>query len=131
MLGYVQKRKGEKLTPPIENLVVPPSLIVRLRPWIDVEEVGDEGFWLWLGSVLPLLPQPADGQLSKRSLLSRRRTPYGDLARLLSQAARERARVSVMLDRVEVQNRRMLVRIRSLEAALRTYNLAAHNKPTR
>ncbi|MDG6912822.1 MAG: hypothetical protein JRN35_07055, partial [Nitrososphaerota archaeon] len=35
---------------------IPPDLRHQLAAWIDMDALGADGFWLWLGTVLPLLP---------------------------------------------------------------------------
>ncbi len=99
---------------------VPPSLRVRLLEWIDVEEVGQAGFWSWLETVLSTLPsarQEGAGPLSSRASDA---TRVRQLARDLVDCARDRAQLTVMSDQYFRDNQVLAVRLKSVEAALAT-----------
>ena len=117
MLGYVQK--GPKRAGAVGSLLVPDDLQRRLAPWIDLREVGTDGLWLWLGTVLPLLPRPADPGPASGA-----RDRLREVARDLVDCARERARLTVMCDRYYRDNAVLAQRVRALEATLRTVRLA-------
>ena len=99
---------------------------MRLLPWIDADEVGEDGFWLWLGSILPLLPDPAAPIPTPVRLDGSAGAPDRSLARAMSACARERARLSVMCDSLEAENDRLARRLKALEAALRTFTMAGY-----
>lgn len=124
MLGYViRHRKGN---PSANDLAVPDDLRHRLSPWIDVAEVGAEGFWLWLGTVLPLLPAPSAPGESPESAAADPAKRIRQLARDLVDCARERARLTVMADRYYTDNVQLTRRLKALEAVLRTFEAAGH-----
>jgi hypothetical protein len=99
---------------------VPEALRPLLAAWIDVDEVGQSGFWLWLETVLPILPpagEPTPGLGSRRGSDSAR---VRQLARDLVDCARDRARLTMLCDRYFRDNQVLAVRLKSVEAALST-----------
>jgi hypothetical protein len=104
------------------ELSIPDELARRLRPWIDVEAVGPEGFWTWLGTVMPLLvPPSAVSQVTRDHAapeLSERRMQ--ELARDLVDCARDRSRLTTMAARYYNDNVALARRVKALEAALST-----------
>lgn len=117
MLVYV--KKGAKRLSNADSLQVPEDLARRLSPWIDVREVSIEGLWLWLGSMLHLLPSPVDPTPGAEP-----RDRVRELARDLVYCGRERARLTVMCDRYYHDNAVLARRVKALEASLRTLKLA-------
>ncbi|HXW67478.1 MAG TPA: hypothetical protein VEL82_06360 [Thermoplasmata archaeon] len=99
------------------DLSLPEDLGRRLAPWIDVREVGAEGLWMWLGTVLALLPAPGD---PTHPGSDRDADRWRSLARDLVDCARERARLTVMAERYFNDNRLLTLRVKALEASLRT-----------
>lgn len=126
MLTYVTARTRKKPEPGRAELSIPFDLRRRLLEWIDVDEVGPEGFWLWLRAVVPLLPRPA---ASGRGLGFPDRPgaeDLQDLRRRLVFYAREHARLSVISDQYARDNQTLSRRLRALESALRTLESAGH-----
>ena len=56
MQGHRAGNRTNRNDRPSRVFTIPPDLRHRLAAWIDVDAVGADGFWLWLGTVLPLLP---------------------------------------------------------------------------
>jgi hypothetical protein len=111
--------EGRAETPSNDGpFAVPASLRPRLAAWIDVEEVGQPGFWDWLETVLPALPSPStpDPETARPSESARVRR----LARDLVDCARDRARLTVLGDRYFRDNQVLAIRLKALEAALET-----------
>jgi inner membrane protein len=120
MLGYViPPRKRSAAVP--EPFEVPPDLRRRLAQWIDVDEVGADGFWLWFRALLPLLLTPSEPAGS-----GFRATDEREEHRRLVQYARDRARLSVICDQYARENQILARRIRALEGALRAFELAGN-----
>lgn len=126
MLGYVvnRARKGELPPPQVQGM--PADLRARLRKWVDVDEVGAEGFWLWLKAVVPLLPHPENPR--RRALLAyaSRRDELEDLQRRIAVYAREQSRLAVVCGHYVRDNRLLTRRLKALEAALRTLEMAGN-----
>ncbi len=118
MLGYVIR--PQRRTPrEDEKFDIPPDIERRLTTWIDLEEVGADGFWLWFRAVLPLLPNPTD-----RSESGFRTTDPQAEHRRLVEYARDRARLSVICEQYARENHILARRVRVLDGALRTLELA-------
>ncbi|MGA9840055.1 MAG: hypothetical protein WBF81_00655 [Thermoplasmata archaeon] len=124
MIGSVNARPKNKRNDATGALSVPDDLARRLIDWVDVREVGAEGFWLWLGTVLPLLPVPSAGNdpPSLEGTPSAQR--LRELGRDLVDCARDRARLTVMCDRYFRDNQVLARRLKALEAAVRTFERA-------
>ena len=120
MLGYVIPPRKRAATE-AEPFDVPPDLRRRLSHWIEVDEVGADGFWLWFRAVLPLLPTPGEPAAS-----GFRQTDEREEHRRLVEYARDRARLSVICEQYARENQILTRRIRALEGALRTLELAGH-----
>jgi len=126
VLGYVIRgpKKGEEH---VESKSIPPDLRRSLSPWIDVDEVGTEGFWLWLRAVLPLLPAPTEARAGSIALRPvPRPVPDRELHRRFLENARERARLAVICDQYLRDNQLLARRLRALEGALRAFESAGH-----
>jgi hypothetical protein len=108
---------------------VPRAVRARLRPWIDLDEVGLAGFWVWLETVLPLLPtgpRPPSGASDGRSAPPDR---LRDLAAGLVACAGDRARLAFAGERYFRDNQVLARRVKALEAALRTARGAGGGPP--
>ena len=87
----------------------------RLRRFVDLEEVGPDGFWLWLDSVLPLLPDPKG-----RPPAAERKDRLRALARDLTDCASDRARLHALAARYYADNVTLARRVKALEAMRET-----------
>ncbi|HTZ61788.1 MAG TPA: hypothetical protein VMC82_04010 [Thermoplasmata archaeon] len=129
MLGYVVKAPKKKVEGNPNALTIPADIRHRVKDWVNVDEVGSEGFWLWLGAVLPLLPPPgtvgSDARSSERSASERVR----ELARDLVDLARDRARLTVECERYYHDNQALARRVKALEGALKTFEKAGRAAP--
>ena len=101
-----------------DRLVVPEPLRTRLRAWVDVDEVGPEGFWSWVDAVLPLLPR-ADAPRSDPSPTASLPDRLRELAKDLVDCAGDRARLIADCDRYYTDNVGLARRVKALEASLR------------
>jgi hypothetical protein len=126
VVAYViakSRRPGDAERP---ELSIPFDLRRRLHEWIDVDEVGADGFWLWLRAVVPLLPSstPASPRVA-----SVRGGPeeLRELRQRLVFYAREHARLSVISEQYARDNQTLSRRLRALESALRTLESAGHH----
>ncbi len=126
MLGYVIAKSRKRGAEEEDEPVVPPDLRRRLRAWVDVDEVGLKGFWIWLRAVVPLLPSP-DAPAKRPSIaLGSPRETIRQLEQRLALYAREQSRLSVICDQAVRDNELLVRRLRALEAALRTLDLGGH-----
>jgi len=126
VLTYVIAKSRKQEDAGRTEFSIPFDLRRRLQAWIDVDEVGPEGFWLWLRAVVPLLPSPGPVGSTRDA-----RDPIAvegvqDLRRRLVFYAREHARLSVISDQYARDNQTLSRRLRALESALRTLELAGH-----
>jgi len=126
MLGYVIGKPRKKDDGHAPALEIPPDLRRRLHAWVDVEEVGAEGFWLWLRAVLPLLPNPTAPRQGPIPPYGARVEDVRELQRRIVVYAREQARLTVMAGQYVRDNEILTQRLRALEAALRTLAIAGH-----
>ncbi len=126
MLGYVIAKPRRRGGPGEGNLPVPADLRRRLKPWVDVDEVGLEGFWVWLRAVVPLLPHPEPRARATSVALATPREMMRQLEQRLALYAREQSRLTVVCDRAIRDNEVLVRRLKALEAALRTVDLAGH-----
>ncbi|HTT72635.1 MAG TPA: hypothetical protein VMG99_00580 [Thermoplasmata archaeon] len=124
MLGYVipPKRKDDGAS---DQLAIPADIRRRLATWIDVDELGLEGFWLWLRAVLPLLPS-ASPMPPPASPSGFRREENGEMHRRVVEYARDRARLAVICEEYGREIHVLARRVRALEGALRTFQMAGH-----
>lgn len=126
MLGYViekARRKGEAESPDAQ---VPPDLRHRLRPWVDVDEVGMDGFWIWVRAVVPLLPHPEPAPTGVARLGRLGGDDLKDLRQRIVVYARENSRLTVLCEYYSKDNHALARRLKALEAALRTLEIAGH-----
>jgi len=125
VLGYVIRtpKKNERAVP---GFPIPSDLKRRLVDWVDVDEVGAEGFWLWLAAVLPLLPPPGSGARGAAPVGRVPEDRIRELAGDLVDCARERARLTILCERYYADNQALSRRVKALEAALRTFEKAGH-----
>jgi hypothetical protein len=124
VLGYVTKkpRKKDEVRP--GELAIPADLRRRLAAWVDVEEVGLEGFWLWLRAILPLLPTPAPNERAPFLMNVSRTDNVRELQQRLVVYARENSRINVICGQYARDNQILARRLKALEAALRTFDMA-------
>jgi hypothetical protein len=120
MSADTEARAGRAKVPTEGQFSVPERLRSRLGTWIDVDEVGEPGFWRWLETVLPLLPAPEDPGPGFETLGVSEAIRLRQLARDLVDCARDRARLTVLCDRYFRDNQLLAVRLKSVEAALET-----------
>ena len=126
MLGYVIAKPRRKDGPTDDDLRMPGDLRQRLRPWIDVDEVGADGFWLWLRAVVPILPVPTRAGSPRPVAGLPTVEELRELRSRLVVYAREHARLRVISDQRSRDNRVLARRLKALEAALRTLEIAGH-----
>jgi len=119
--GAGSRKKGDGR--PSGEFAVPPDLRHRLATWIDVDAVGADGFWLWLGTVLPLLPGTTTTGAGPGSAIAPHEQRLRELARDLVDCARERTHLHVLCEQYYTDNQSLSRRVKALEAALRTFNL--------
>jgi hypothetical protein len=124
VLGYVTRRPRRKDEARPREFAIPPDLRRRLRAWVDVEEVGPEGFWLWFRAVLPLLPTPAPTERTQIPVNEPRTDRVRELQQRLVVYAREHSRLSVLCEQYVRDNQILARRLKALEAALRTFEMA-------
>ncbi len=126
MLGYVigkPKKKDDAALPAFE---IPPDLRRRLHAWVDVDEVGADGFWLWLRAVIPLLPNPAPTRRGSIPPYAGRAEDLREMQQRLVVYAREHSRLNVLAEQCHRDNEVLARRLRALEAALRTLEMAGN-----
>jgi hypothetical protein len=126
MLGYVMGKPKKKDDPASWELLMPPDLRRRLAEWIDVDEVGADGFWLWFRAVLPLLPAREVSKVRGPSVGGSPPDRMRELARDLVDCARERARLTVIAEQYFRENQVLARRLKALEAVMRTFERAGH-----
>ncbi len=99
--------------------IIPLSLRSRLDDWIDLRQIGLNGFWAWLETVLPALPGPSsDGRRTGRpGVLPGDRVR--ELATDLVTCASDRARLTTTCEQYFRDNQALSRRIKALEASLR------------
>jgi hypothetical protein len=125
VLGYVIGKPKKKDDDHSREFAMPADLRRQLADWIDVDEVGADGFWLWFRAVLPLLPgREAAGA---EPLSANQPDRVRELARDLVDCARDRARLTVFAERYYRDNQLLARRLRALEAALRTFERAGRD----
>ena len=93
----------------------PPAMLTeRLRPWIDIDAVGPEGFHAWLGTIVALLPslEPPTRAGSEGRIAS--------LARALADCASDRARAHFQASEYYRDNVALATRVKALEAIVHT-----------
>ena len=111
------KQSGERG----RELGIPVELRLRLAEWIDLDEVGADGFWLWLQTILPLLPDRKSSGAGPLSASRPEPDRVRELARDLVDCARERARLNMFADQYYRDNQVLARRVKALESALRTF----------
>lgn len=120
MLGYVIREHRKKDEVRLREFEIPSDLRRRLAAWVDVEEVGPEGFWVWLRAILPLLPTPPSAEKRQNLMNGPRSENVHELQQRLVVYAREHSRLNVVCEQYVRDNQILSRRLRALEAALRT-----------
>ncbi len=87
---------------------IPESLRHRLYRWVEVDELGADGFWLWLRLVLPVLLSLASGPSTRRTTLSILKQSHVLHQRVVD-ARREHRRAATFLEQY-VRDRTILER---------------------
>ena len=105
----------ERLSPSLIELS--PEQKALLRPWIDVDELGSQGFLSWLQSILPLIPP---SRSTKRAASEDPSERIQELAAALAECASDRARVHFQAAEYYRENQALARRMKALEAALRS-----------
>jgi hypothetical protein len=124
VLGYVTRKPRKKDEGRPRELEVPADLRRRLAAWVNVEEVGPEGFWLWLRAILPLLPVPDPAARRTMLMSGPRPDDLRELQQRLVVYAREHSRLNVLCEQCHRDNQILARRLKALEAALRTFEMA-------
>jgi hypothetical protein len=97
---------------------LPTELRRRLRSWVDVDEVGIDGLWVWLDTVLSVLPLPERGPVGSKTAAEPSERRLHQIARDLVDCARERARLTTVAARYFEDNGALSRRVKALEAKL-------------
>lgn len=126
MLTYVIAKSRKPDDAERAEFSIPFDLRRRLHEWIDVDEVGAEGFWLWLRAVLPLLPSPGPATTTRGPAVPAGLEELRELRQRLVFYAREHARLLVISEQYARDNQTLSRRLRALESALRTLESAGH-----
>jgi len=110
---------GRGSKPRAPGITVPEELKRRLASWIDLEQLGVDGLWLWLRDILPLLP--GRDASSRRRSMGNPGAPnlVRELHRRLVDHSRDRSRLAVILEQYARDNQTLARRLAALEAALR------------
>ncbi len=113
----------------VETLIVrlPPRLQAELRPWIDVGAVGEDGFRVWLRSVLPLLPRA--GMAPSARLPESPEERLLEVATALATCAGDRARAHFQAAEYFRENQLLARRVKALEAIVQTAEAARPGSP--
>ena len=103
--------------PPPSLIELSPELKALLHPWIDVDELGPQGFLSWLRSILPLIPRsrPTERRASEDPF-----ERIQELAAALAECSSDRARVHFQAAEYYRENQALARRMKALEAALRS-----------
>jgi hypothetical protein len=114
--------RPKRSRPSPTNWTPPMELRKGLLPWIDVGEVGAEGFWLWLETLLPVLPSPQRGPTESRTAAESPEVRLLQIARDLADCARERARLTTAAAHYYHDNFVLALRVKALEAGLAQFD---------
>ncbi len=93
---------------------LPPALRRALQPWVDVDNVGLPGLWIWLETALPALAQALAAEPTHDA--DRR---VAELAKALVDCSTERARLNFRAYEYYSDNVVLARRVRALEGMLR------------
>ena len=99
---------------------IPEPLRSRLRTWLDVDTVGLSGLWLWLETVLPLLPTVPRSESVEATRSKGGADRVRELASDLVECAGDRARLTIVGEQYFRDNQLLARRVKALESALRT-----------
>ncbi|MGC2289938.1 MAG: hypothetical protein WA688_08800 [Thermoplasmata archaeon] len=108
----------------------PPELRAAIRPWLDLDEVGLRGLWVWLLTMLPLLPPPPPRVASspEAGLGVSTGSRLEQLAKSLTACAQDRARLNFQAYEYYADNALLSRRVRALEGMIRA---SGHGDPPR
>ncbi len=107
----------------VRDSTEPPSeLRSALRPGGDLDQVGLPGRWVWLESVLPLLPAPRapSEPIDPSGRSGSRGDRVLELAKALTDCAGDRARLNFQASEYYADNGVLARRVRALEGMLRS-----------
>jgi len=104
----------------------PKELVARLRPWLDLDEVGPDGFHQWLSSIVPLLPAGRSGPRTSGDATEGR---IRELSQALTAAAGEAAQAHFQAATYFRENQTLARRVLALESILRTQGRPASRSP--
>ncbi len=107
---------------PRRALELSDDLRTALLPWIDLDEVGPEGLRSWLLSILALIPRTRRGDhvIDRDSSGGTSEERVSALAHALADCAGDRAVKNFQAAEYFRENRVLAVRIKALEAIIRT-----------
>lgn len=106
-------------TPPSSTEWTPPASVRnRLRPWIDVDELGAAAFWQWLDTMIPVLPAPKHDVEASRRAVEASEVRLRQLAGELAFCASDRARLTIAAAQYFQDNFVLALRVKALEAGL-------------
>jgi hypothetical protein len=108
----------ERERPSPTDWAPPVNILRQLTPWIDVGEVGAQRFWLWLETIIPVIPLPERGPVGPRTAAEAPEVRLRQIARNLVDCARERARLATAAARFYEDNFVLALRVKALEAGL-------------
>jgi hypothetical protein len=121
--------RSKRWKPSLTDWAPPAEVRKRLLAWIDLEQVGAEGFWLWLETVLPSLPLPERGPAGSRTAAEPPEVRLRQIARDLADCARDRARLTIAASHYYQDNFILALRVKALEAGLAQLD-RGRDKPT-
>ncbi len=103
------RREGSWGPPPVE-------VVEALRPWVDLDAIGPEEFYRWLGALALLLPSLHPGPGRAKDLDGR----ITELARALAKSSGAEAESHFRASEYFRENALLARRVKALEALLRT-----------
>jgi hypothetical protein len=126
MICYVQAPRRSGGEEARRDIVIPGDVRRRLSAWIDIDEVGVEGFWTWLRGVLPLLPISGRGAKADWPAIPDRGEEFRELRRRVAEYARDWARLMVICEERSRECEVLSRRVMALESDMRAFIRAGH-----